>query len=140
MNIGIYTGEEALRDLIRKALPSNECKELLCYSIELLLEKEISTLYLFEEMVTDKEAETLAKDSRENNFKLIMIIKSDKQERINEFIENGIYNILTGTFEIDDILNLYENNNTYQNIEELYIANKSKKKEKSYKGYAYKEK
>lgn len=119
MKVGMLLGKEMLKNLIHEQLLEHELKELFVYNIELFKNEKIEVIYIYEDMVKDIDIKTLTKDSRQTGIRMIFFIRSERVHRINEFIEEGIYDILTGEFNKNEIKDILSQPRTYKGVEHL---------------------
>jgi len=127
MKVGMLLGKEMLKNLIIEQLSNHSLKELFVYNMELFKNESMEVVYVYEDMVKDIDASTLVKESRQNGIRMIYFIKSDKTQRINEFIEEGIYDILTGEFDKSEIKSILNKPKVYEDVNHLLNAELEKK-------------
>ena len=89
------------------------------YTKYLLEEKEADTVIL---SVQDNkfEFEKFLFELRKRDIRVILLLENENVKEMEIAIRLGIYDLIFGTFEINDILKLLKSNNSFSNVAKFY--------------------
>lgn len=112
----IYTENDDLNEELEKNI---EGSRIAFYTKYLLEEKDADTVIL---SVQDNkfEFEKFLYELRKRNMRIILLLENEKVKETEIAIRLGIYDLIFGTFTINDVLKLVKNANHFSDIAEVY--------------------
>lgn len=112
----IYTENDDLNEELEKNI---EGSRIAFYTKYLLEEKDADTVIL---SVQDNkfEFEKFLYELRKRNMRIILLLENEKAKETEIAIRLGIYDLIFGTFTINDVLKLVKNSNHFSDIAEVY--------------------
>lgn len=112
----IYTENDDLNEELEKNI---EGSRIAFYTKYLLEEKDADTVIL---SVQDNkfEFEKFLYELRKRNMRIILLLENEKAKETEIAIRLGIYDLIFGTFAINDVLKLVKNANHFSDIAEVY--------------------
>jgi len=112
----IFTENDELNLELEKSI---EGSRVAFYTKYLLEEKEADIVIL---SVQDNkfEFEKFLYELRKRNIRIILLLENENCKETEIAIRLGIYDLIFGTFELKDVLNLVNNANCFSNVARLY--------------------
>lgn len=112
----IYTENDDLNEELERNI---EGSRIAFYTKYLIEEREADTV-IISVQENKFEFEKFIFELRKRNIRIILLLESADARETEIAIRLGIYDLLFGTFSIDEVLRLVNNPNHFSNIAEIY--------------------